>query len=220
MLAKPYRKPNWRLIVLVAAAVAILAAMIYAWTYGLPEFSEEEIRRITSENTLLLLLAMLGVMVLQNLLTVIPLMGVITVNVALFGLPGGFAWGWLSSLIGAAAAYAVARYGFRDFAARRMKRNWLERIEQSGHMFVFLARLFPFAPSNLINYAAGIAGIPFKPYIVATAAGNFLFQLIFSMLVEGFMSEGAGQIVSTAVIAVLLAAAIVWQRLGRKRTKR
>lgn len=219
MNATKTRKSLWRWLVPAVAAVAVVAVVACVWIYGLPEFSEEEIRRLTAENLGLLLLVMLGVMVVQNLVTVIPLVAVISVNVALFGLPGGFAWSWITSLAGAIVAFAIARFGFQDLVSRRLKREWLERIEENGYLYVFLARLFPFAPSNLINYTAGVSVIPFRHYVASTALGNLIFQLTFSLLVEGLMSEGTGQIVSVAVFAVLLAAVLVYRRHRNKRAK-
>jgi len=212
------RNPAWRRYAAYALAAAIAGAMLAVWIMGIPEINEDQIRRVAAENTALLLAVMLGVMVLQNLLTIIPLVAILSVNVALFGLAGGFLWSWLSSLAGASLAFAVARHGFQEFVQRRMKPGLLEKIAENGHMYVFLARLFPFAPSNLVNYAAGIGGISFRRYIAATAAGNFLFQLIVSLLVEGLLSEDAEFIVSIAVFAVMLAAVWAYGRYRRRRT--
>lgn len=220
MTRTEYRKPKRRWLVLLLVAAVLAAALLYAVASGLTAVSEEDIRRMTAENMGLLLLVMFALMVFQNLVTVIPLVAILSVNVALFGLVGGFAWSWLTSLVGATAAFAVARYGFQDVVTRKLKRSWLEKIEQNGFMFVFLARLFPFAPSNLINFTAGVSGVPFRRYIASTAAGNFLFQLTVSLLVEGLLSEGAGQIVSVAVFAVLLAAFLAYRRFRCPRTKR
>lgn len=45
MNATKTRKSLWRWLVPAVAAVAVVAVVACVWIYGLPEFSEEEIRR-------------------------------------------------------------------------------------------------------------------------------------------------------------------------------
>jgi uncharacterized membrane protein YdjX (TVP38/TMEM64 family) len=212
------RKPAWRRIAALALAIALVGAMAAIWIVGFPEIDEDRIRRMTAEDTVLLLAVMLGVMVLQNVLTVIPLLAILSVNVALFGLAGGLLWSWISSLAGAALAYAIARHWFRELVLRRVTSGFLKKIEESGHVYLFLLRVFPFAPSNLVNFAAGISGMPFRRYLLATAAGNLLFQLAVSLIVEGLLSEDADMVILTIVFAVLLAAVFVRRKIRGKRT--
>lgn len=212
-----HRSSRRRWLLLVAVALILLAVAVYAWLRGFPELNEEDIRRLTAENLVLLLLVMLAVMIFQNVVTIIPLVAVVSVNVALFGLPGGFLWSWLSSLAGASVAFAAARYWFQEPVTRRLNADWLARIEKNGYLFVFLARLFPFAPSNLINFTAGVSVVPFRQYLASTALGNFLFQLLVAVLVEGLLSDGAGQWVSLAVFAVLTVAVAGYRFYANKR---
>lgn len=209
-----------RWLLLAAVALALLVVAIYAWIQGFPELDEADIRRLAAENMWLLLLVMLAVMIFQNLVTVIPLVAVVSVNVALFGLPGGFMWSWLSSLAGASVAFAAARYWFQEPVTRKLNADWLARIEQNGYLYVFLARLFPFAPSNLINFTAGVSVVKFKHYLASTALGNFLFQLLVAVLLAGLLSEGAGQWISLVVFAVLTVAVVGYRFFYKKKKQR
>lgn len=211
------RSRAWRRLVPVLLALLILVLMLVIWLRGFPDINEDKIRSLAYENLWLLLLVMFGLMLFQNVVTIIPLVAIVSLNITLFGFIGGFLWSWLTSLAGATVAFAAARYWFQDMVTGKLNPAWIRQIEKNGYLYVFLARLFPFAPSNLINFTAGLSSVPYRHYIAGTALGNFLFQLIVSLLVQGLLSEGADQTVSIAVFAVLLVAAIVYQRVRKRR---
>lgn len=94
----------------------------------------------------------------------------------LFGvLPGTVAVS-VGSTVGAATAFAIARYALRNELRERMQRNVriraLDRvISERGPQVVFLARLSPVLPFNLLNYALGLTSVPGLAYVGATWLG-------------------------------------------------
>ena len=98
---------------------------------------------------------------------------------AIFGLAGGAlfgpVWGTVWNLAGATAGAALSFLAARHFAA-----DWVEQkaggltrrliagVEAEGWRFVAVARLVPFVPFNLLNYALGLTRISFGQYVLAS----------------------------------------------------
>jgi uncharacterized membrane protein YdjX (TVP38/TMEM64 family)/rhodanese-related sulfurtransferase len=112
---------------------------------------------------------------------------------SVFGLAGGAlfgpAWGMLLNLtgaiLGATAAFLVARYIAADWVRARAG-DRIERViagvEAEGWRFVVLARLVPLVPFNLLNYALGLTRISLLHYVLASliamAPGTLAFTWI------------------------------------------
>lgn len=94
----------------------------------------------------------------------------------LFGLPVGVVLVSAGSVLGAAAAFLVGRFLARDWVARRIARRPAFRALDSatrheGFLIVFLARLSPLFPFNLLNYGLGLTAVRFRDYVLASWIG-------------------------------------------------
>lgn len=94
----------------------------------------------------------------------------------LFGLVGGILVVSIASLLAALATLAVGRYIAHDFVYKRLAGNGrmgllLRVIEERGFRAVLLARLVPFLPYNLLNYALSLTRVKWRPYILGTLIG-------------------------------------------------
>jgi len=92
----------------------------------------------------------------------------------------GPVWGTIlisiASTTGAACAFLLGRYVARD-----QVQAWLQSkpqfaaidgaIARKGGWIVFLLRLSPVFPFNLLNYALGLTGVRFWPYLLASWIG-------------------------------------------------
>ncbi|MEO6055962.1 MAG: VTT domain-containing protein, partial [Gemmatimonadales bacterium] len=80
---------------------------------------------------------------------------------AIFGVVKGTAFVLIAATLGASAAFLVSRYLARGFVERRLEGNErfaaIDRaIGSEGRKIVFLLRLSPVFPFNLLNYALGL----------------------------------------------------------------
>ena len=92
---------------------------------------------------------------------------------AIFGLGKGTALVMLAATLGASAAFLVSRYLARGFVERRLAGNErfaaIDRaIGTEGRKLVFLLRLSPVFPFNLLNYGLGLTRVRFVDYLVAS----------------------------------------------------
>lgn len=181
-----------------------------------------QIREMSNGNLFLILLIMLGIMIVQNLFTIIPLFLVISVNISLFGFVNGYLWSWISSVIGGTLAFLMARYWFQDLLVKLLKpkyKNWT-KVENKGFLFVFIGRIFPFAPTSLINIAAGVSAVPLRPFVLGTITGNMIFFFAISLIVKGLWSAKLENNVLLILGAVIVILALILWRIRSKRIKR
>ncbi len=101
----------------------------------------------------------------------------------LFGLWWGSIYVFVAATLGATFAFAIGRYLSRDRVVKYMeahpKFKALDRaVAKSGFKIVFLTRLCPLFPFNLLNYALGITQVSLKDYVLGSFGmipGTFLY---------------------------------------------
>ena len=92
---------------------------------------------------------------------------------AIFGLGRGTLYVFAAATLGASLAFLVARYAARPWVERRIAGNprfaAIDRaVGREGRRIVFLLRLSPVFPFNLLNYALGLTRVRFADYLIAS----------------------------------------------------
>ncbi len=92
---------------------------------------------------------------------------------AIFGIGAGSAYVFVAATLGAALAFLVSRYVARSRIEARLAGNArfgaIDRaVGRQGRRIVFLLRLSPVFPFNLLNYALGLTGVRFVDYLLAS----------------------------------------------------
>jgi uncharacterized membrane protein YdjX (TVP38/TMEM64 family)/rhodanese-related sulfurtransferase len=203
-------------------ALGLLIAILAVWL----AFNRERHDPALIESAIhsLGLLAPLAHVVLFALATILFVPG------AIFGLIGGALFGPLlgavlnlsGAILGATAAFLIARYAAADWV-RRKAGGWLDRlitgVEAEGWRFVAFVRLVPFFPFNLTNYALGLTRISLQHYVLASLVCMVPGAVAYTWLGYAGREVAAGN--TTAIryglIALALLAAIAFlPRLARR----
>ena len=137
------------------------------------------------------------------------------------GMVYGPLWGavitWVGAMLGASAAFALARWLGRPFVLRRLpeeRRRQLERWSRSrGGIALLIARLVPVIAFNLINYAAALTHISWWTFLWATGIGILPLTILLAVLGENILDLPPW--IWLAVAAVVLAGWFVRRWLGR-----
>jgi phosphatidylserine/phosphatidylglycerophosphate/cardiolipin synthase-like enzyme/uncharacterized membrane protein YdjX (TVP38/TMEM64 family) len=118
-------------------------------------------------------------------LVMFPVMVLIAVTAAVFGVWPGVLYAGLGALASAMVTYGIGRWlgphGLRQFFGPRL--NLITRsFARKGIPTVTLVRLVPIAPFSIVNLAAGAICIPALDYILGTALGLLPGLTIMSVL--------------------------------------
>jgi uncharacterized membrane protein YdjX (TVP38/TMEM64 family) len=117
---------------------------------------------------------------------------------AIFGLVAGTAYVFVAAMLGSCLAFLVARYVARRPIEARLDGNErfaaIDRaVGAQGRRIVFLLRLSPAFPFNLLNYALGLTSVRFADYALAGVGmlpGTLLY--VYSGKVAGDVAALAG----------------------------
>ena len=144
----------------------------------------------------------------------------------LFGLGQGFLLVSLASTLGATLAFLLGRSFARDWVGARLATMSRfaaldQAIAERGAVVVFLTRLAPIFPFNLLNYALGLTQIRLRQYVLASWLGMMPGTLLYvylgsiasdlSSLLQGDLPEFGGSnwlfyvgLLATAVLTIVI----------------
>lgn len=119
---------------------------------------------------------------------------------AVFGVIKGSLFVFIGAMLGATAAFLVGRYVARDWVAKKIAGNAKfkaidDAIAQEGRKIIFLIRLSPAFPFNLLNYALGLTQVSLKDYVLGTTGiipGTIMYVYLGSLF-GNLAMIGAGE---------------------------
>ncbi len=117
---------------------------------------------------------------------------------AIFGIVHGVLYVFVAATVGSCLAFLVSRYLARSAVEKKLegkpKFSAIDRaVEDEGLKIVFLLRLTPAVPFNLLNYALGLTRVRFSDYAIASVGmlpGTLLY--VYSGKLAGDVAAVAG----------------------------
>jgi len=172
-----------------------------------------KVRTMLEGNMLYAYLFMLLIMIIQNSFTIIPLILVITINLALFGFIQGFLWSWFTSVVAAYIICVCVRFVFKNRVIKRFNPEHIEKMEQNAFKYVFQARVFPFVPTSLINILAGLSSVHYKPFVLGTTLGNFIYFFVLALIPAGLLSADISLYMLAVIVIFIFGLYYVFKRI-------
>lgn len=126
-------------------------------------------------------------MVSQAVVAPLPAFLVTAANGMVFGSLWGVVISWTGALIGALVSFYIARL-FADVALRKVRRyrkavDFIRRAgDKKGAYVILIARLLPFISFDIVSYMAGLSGIRFWAFTVATGVGMLPATIVYSFM--------------------------------------
>jgi uncharacterized membrane protein YdjX (TVP38/TMEM64 family) len=116
---------------------------------------------------------------------------------AIFGIAEGTVYVFAAALLGSSLAFLISRYVARGAIERRLEGNARFQavdvaVGQQGRRIVFLLRLSPVFPFNLLNYALGLTRVRFVDYLIAGTG------MLPGTLAYVYLGSVAGEVASLA----------------------
>ncbi len=128
---------------------------------------------------------------------------------------------WIGAMLGAIIAFAIARWLGEPVVARILNPSYLEKLEQwklnQGIPTLLVSRLIPVISFNLINYAAGLAGVPWWPFLWTTAIGIIPMTLLSVFVGASMGTLPLGWIIFLSVAGIFLVFLVhLWFRMHHR----
>jgi uncharacterized membrane protein YdjX (TVP38/TMEM64 family) len=157
-------------------------------------------------------LASVALMVLHSFLP-LPAEIIPMANGMLFGPLLGIALTWLGAMLGAVLSFALARWLGRGVVRLFVAEARFQRLAHLSPRpgTLLYVRLVPFISFNLVNYAAGLLGVPWWTFLWTTALG--ILPLTVAMVLLGGAMLHAPLWAWIAIIAALL---LLWLVIARR----
>ena len=146
-------------------------------------------------------------MILQSIAAPLPAFLITFDNANLFGWWQGAILSWSSAMAGAAVCFFIARILGRDIAVKLTSKRGLEQVDEFltkyGKQSILIARLLPFMSFDIVSYAAGLTGMGFWGFFIATGIGQLPATIVYSY-VGGMLTGGAKLLVTGLLILFAL----------------
>lgn len=199
----------------------VAVALLIAWRLGYFDLARREhlvglIRqaRHTSWAGLLYVIAYALVVTLGLPATVVSIVGG-----ALFGVARGVVLAWSGAMTGTLIAYTLARSVGKGHVHRFLGRHHLlDRLRKRSDFWTLLRlRVLPVAPFGVLDYVAGLVGVPVRALLLATAIGILpsltAYTYVGAELVTGLLTAGEAQFralrIAGAVTLVMICISLV-----------
>ncbi len=192
-------------------AVLFLVALSLGWDLGISVQDIED--RILSWGSWGIA-GSIGLMVLHSFVP-FPAEFLALANGMLYGPVWGIAITWTGAMLGAFAAFGLARWLGRPFVARMVtRRNWQvldDWAARQGAGMVLIARFIPVIAFNLINYAAGLTRMSWWTFAWTTGIG--ILPVTALMVIMG---DNIDTLAWQWWLVLLVAALVLWFAVRRK----
>ena len=169
----------------ISAAAAVALAVALVLIIGPPTGGIEQVRQVMLSYGPWAVAISICLMVAQAIISPLPANVITITNALVFGPFWGSLLSWFSMLLGSALCFILSRTLGKKFAVRIVGKS-LETAEQFfkkyGLQSVFIVRIMPFVPFDAVSYGAGLVGVPFSKFILATAIGIIPSVLIYSYI--------------------------------------
>ncbi|MEM6592696.1 MAG: TVP38/TMEM64 family protein [Cyanobacteria bacterium P01_C01_bin.73] len=124
-----------------------------------------------------------------------------------FGVVEGSIYVFIGAMLGATAAFLVGRYVARGWISKKIEGNQKfaaidNAIAREGRKIIFLIRLSPAFPFNLLNYALGLSKVSLLDYVLGTTGiipGTIMYVYLGS-LAGNLATLGSGEAPSNPTV--------------------
>src|SRR5215472_1427374 len=213
------KRPNWGRWSGALAMAALLVAVFLVWRtlaqqgIDLADMSPADAQRFAASWGAWSAVVAVLLMVLHSFVP-LPAEIIAIANGMLFGTWLGIALTWAGAMLGAVLSCALARALGRPFVRLLVSERRWRQVETLSltPMTLLVVRLVPLISFNLVNYAAGLLGVRWWPFLWTTALG--ILPLTVAMVVAG---EGMLHVPLWLWFAIAAAVILLWLALQRWR---
>lgn len=123
----------------------------------------------------------------ESFVPVMPLIAIVTLNVAAHGMVLGFVYSWIGNVVGSALVFLFFRRLVKAYALRLADRHpkikkahdWVNgKLKWQALFFIII---MPFTPSSFVNFAIGLSDFDEKLYIKVMATAKIIMLILLAL---------------------------------------
>lgn len=130
--------------------------------------------------------------VIEAFIPVLPLVGFVIINVAVFGFFMGYLYSWIGNCLGSFLLFMLIRkIGGKKIENKIEKSKYkgtLEKIRKKNLTVLFFLYCFPFTPSFLISGTAALTNMNTQQFILALLPSKFVMILSLAFIGQNVSS--------------------------------
>lgn len=133
---------------------------------------------------------------IESFIPVLPLIAIVTVNAAIFGMGKGLLISWIGSSLGTAALFLlISKYNDNKFFNKLRNQKTYKAIkwlEKQGFKLLFIAYSCPFVPGCLVTIASAFCRKSLTSFLPAMMSGKFVMFVVVSYVasdIKGFITN-------------------------------
>jgi uncharacterized membrane protein YdjX (TVP38/TMEM64 family) len=141
-------------------------------------------------------LTFLALAFLKSFIIVVPAAVFSVAGGMLFGAIKGFVLNLMGLFISATTVFFTARFLGKGFLNKMLKGRILKldkQLECNGFKFMFLIRMIPIFPYDLLSLAAGVSSIRYRDFILGSVLGVIPELFCYSLIIAGIGRNHHGQ---------------------------
>lgn len=156
----------------------------------------QELFRLAQDYWILTMIVGLFSTFIESFMPVLPLIAIVTINAAIFGMGTGLLISWVGSSLGTAALFLlISKYNdnklFNKLRNSKTSKaiSWLERQD---FKLLFIAYSCPFVPGCLVTIASAFCRKSIKSFLPAMMSGKFVMFVVVSYVasdIKGFITH-------------------------------
>lgn len=163
---------------------------------------------------------LLGLMVLQTVIAILPSVAAMAASVLAYGPLRGGALAWGGMMLAASVAYGIGRalgpVTVDRLIGGRSRRKLEEVVERYGFWAIVVARLSPVLSTDAVSIVGGLAGMGFWRFLAATGAGALPLVVAIAALGAEVERLEIGLLAISAASLVIFVGYVVFDRRRRR----
>lgn len=149
-----------------------------------------------------------GLMTIESIVPMIPLIALVTINILVMGKVIGFIASWVFTILGCCISYFIFRKGFGNkFEKLTENKELLKKYKKVlkdislGKLVLIIA--MPFTPAFMVNIVAGLVKMDFKKYFVALLIGKLSMVYFLAYIGTSFVESITNPLILVKIILIL-----------------
>jgi uncharacterized membrane protein YdjX (TVP38/TMEM64 family) len=139
----------------------------------------------------------------------------------IFGLVQGSLYIMIGAVLGATLSFFLARF-YSDWLRNKLQSekflNIDKSVKQNGFLIIFLLRLIPLVPFDIISYSAGFSSVRYKDFIFATLLGIIPGVVVYANIGAQSLKFGSNNFYfSIALLIGLIVLSLFFKKSVKKR---